>query len=149
MSVKAMTLQGSVARIEGITQHYGNTVALHAVTIELPAGCMVGFIGPDGVGKSSLLSIIAGARQIQSGNAFVLDGSMADSAHRAAICPRIAYMPQGLGKNLYADLSVRERKPGQSRAYHYEPRNRHLEPYRDRHRRRSEYHSRNNARCAR
>jgi ribosome-dependent ATPase len=103
-----MIVQCSVARIEGITQHYGNTVALDAVTIELPAGCMVGFIGPDGVGKSSLLSIIAGARQIQSGNAFVLDGSMADSAHRAAICPRIAYMPQGLGKNLYADLSVRE-----------------------------------------
>ena len=33
---------------------------------------------------------------------------MADAAHRAAVCPRIAYMPQGLGKNLYADLSVRE-----------------------------------------
>src|SRR5271169_4699809 len=103
-----MILQGSVARIEGITQRYGDTVALDAVTIELPAGCMVGLIGPDVVGKSSLLSIIAGARRLQSGSAFVLDGNMADSAHRAAICPRIAYMPQGLGKNLYADLSVRE-----------------------------------------
>jgi ribosome-dependent ATPase len=100
--------QGSVARIEVITQRYGNTVALDAVTIELPAGCMVGFIGPDGVGKSSLLSIIAGARRVQSGGAFVLDGNMADPAHRASTCPRIAYMPQGLGKNLYADLSVRE-----------------------------------------
>jgi ribosome-dependent ATPase len=38
----------------------------------------------------------------------VFDGDMRDSAHRAAICPRIAYMPQGLGKNLYPDLSVRE-----------------------------------------
>jgi ribosome-dependent ATPase len=103
-----MSVKRPVARIEGITQRYGNTVALDIVTIDLPAGCMVGFIGPDGVGKSSLLSIIAGARQIQSGNAFVLDGSMADSAHRAAVCPRIAFMPQGLGKNLYADLSVRE-----------------------------------------
>ena len=98
----------SVARIEDVTQRYGSAVALDAVTIELPAGCMVGFIGPDGVGKSSLLSIVAGARQIQSGNVFVLDGDMKDSAHRAAICPRIAYMPQGLGKNLYPDLSVRE-----------------------------------------
>jgi ribosome-dependent ATPase len=69
---------------------------------------MVGFIGPDGVGKSTLLSIIAGARQVQSGSVFVLDGDIKDSAHRALICPRIAYMPQGLGKNLYADLSVRE-----------------------------------------
>ena len=98
----------SVARIENVTQRYGKMVALDAVTIDLPAGCMVGLIGPDGVGKSSLLSMIAGARQIQSGRVVVLDGDMADSAHRAAICPRIAYMPQGLGKNLYADLSVRE-----------------------------------------
>ncbi|MGO9772455.1 MAG: ATP-binding cassette domain-containing protein, partial [Roseiarcus sp.] len=98
----------SVARIEGVSQIYGAAVALDAVTIEIPAGCMAGFIGPDGVGKSTLFSIVAGARQIQVGNAFVLGGDIKDSAHRAAICPRIAYMPQGLGKNLYADLSVRE-----------------------------------------
>jgi ribosome-dependent ATPase len=98
----------SVARIEGVTQSYGAVVALDAVALEIPAGRMAGFIGPDGVGKSTLLSIVAGARQVQTGNAFVLDGDIRDSAHRAAICPRIAYMPQGLGKNLYADLSVRE-----------------------------------------
>ena len=97
-----------VARLEDVTQRYASTVALDAITLELPAGCMVGLIGPDGVGKSSLLGIIAGARQIQSGQVFVLDGDMADPAHRAAVCPRIAYMPQGLGKNLYPDLSVRE-----------------------------------------
>jgi ribosome-dependent ATPase len=98
----------AIARIDNVTQRYGKAVALDAVTVELPAGCMVGFIGPDGVGKSSLLSIVAGARHIQSGSVFVLGGDIADAAHRAAICPRIAYMPQGLGKNLYADLSVRE-----------------------------------------
>jgi ribosome-dependent ATPase len=97
-----------VARIKNVTQRYGRMVALDSVSVDLPASCMVGFIGPDGVGKSSLLSMIAGARQIQSGSAFVLDGDMGDAAHRAAVCPRIAYMPQGLGKNLYADLSVRE-----------------------------------------
>jgi ribosome-dependent ATPase len=69
---------------------------------------MVGLIGPDGVGKSSLLGIIAGARKIQSGRVSVLGGDLADAAHRAAVCPRIAFMPQGLGKNLYPDLSVRE-----------------------------------------
>jgi ribosome-dependent ATPase len=99
---------GLVARIEDVTQRYGATVALDAVTFDLPAGCVIGFIGPDGVGKSTLLSIVAGARQVQSGNVFVLDGDMKDSAHRAAVCPHIAYMPQGLGKNLYPDLSVRE-----------------------------------------
>ena len=114
--------ESPVAQVENITQRYGKMVALDGVTIDLPAGCMVGLIGPDGVGKSSLLSMIAGARQIQSGRVIVLDNDMADPRRRAEICPRIAYMPQGLGKNLYADLSVREnieffgRLFGQSRA---------------------------------
>ncbi len=97
-----------VARLENVTHRYGRVAALDDVTVTLPGGCMVGLIGPDGVGKSSLLSIIAGARQLQSGRVVVLDGDMADAAHRAAVCPRIAFMPQGLGKNLYPDLSVRE-----------------------------------------
>jgi ribosome-dependent ATPase len=110
------------AYLEDVTQRYGKAIALDAITLALPAGCMVGLIGPDGVGKSSLLAIIAGARQIQSGKACVLCGDIADSAHRAAVCPRIAYMPQGLGKNLYPDLSIKEnieffgRLFGQSRA---------------------------------
>ena len=97
-----------VARLERVTQRYGRVAALDDVMVAFPAGRMVGVIGPDGVGKSSLLAIIAGARQIQTGRVLVLDGDMADSEHRRAVCPRIAYMPQGLGKNLYPDLSVRE-----------------------------------------
>ena len=98
----------AVARLDDVTQRYGRTVALDAVSVALPAGCMVGLIGPDGVGKSTLLSIVAGARQVQSGRVFVLDGDIANNTHRSMVCPRIAYMPQGLGKNLYPDLSVRE-----------------------------------------
>jgi ribosome-dependent ATPase len=97
-----------IARLEDVRQRYGKTLALDGVTLDLPAGRLVGLIGPDGVGKSTLLAIIAGARHIQSGSVSVLDGDMADAAHRAAVCPRIAYMPQGLGKNLYPDLSIRE-----------------------------------------
>ncbi|MDU7588369.1 MAG: ribosome-associated ATPase/putative transporter RbbA, partial [Acidovorax sp.] len=69
---------------------------------------MVGLIGPDGVGKSSLLSLLAGVRIIQEGTVEVLGGDMASKAHRKLVCPRIAYMPQGLGKNLYPTLSVEE-----------------------------------------
>ena len=69
---------------------------------------MAGFIGPDGVGKSSLFATIAGAREIQSGDVRVLGGDMRSKAHRSEVCPRIAYMPQGLGRNLYPDLSIRE-----------------------------------------
>ncbi|RWE05503.1 MAG: ABC transporter ATP-binding protein, partial [Mesorhizobium sp.] len=95
-----------VARLENVGHAYGKVRALDAVTLDFPAGRMVGLIGPDGVGKSSLLSLIAGARTIQQGHVEVLGGDMADLGHRQSAYPRIAYMPQGLGKNLYPTLSV-------------------------------------------
>ena len=97
-----------VARLHEVGVRYGKTCALDAVSLDVPAGCMAGLIGPDGVGKSSLLALIAGARAIQAGRVEVLGGDMADAGHRRATCPRIAYMPQGLGRNLYPTLSVEE-----------------------------------------
>ena len=97
-----------VAHLDGVSQHYGTTVALNNITLGIPARCMVGLIGPDGVGKSSLLSLISGARVIEQGNVMVLGGDMRDPKHRRDVCPRIAWMPQGLGKNLYHTLSVYE-----------------------------------------
>ena len=101
-------MTGSVAGVSGLTLRYGKVTALDNVTLEIPEGRMVGLIGPDGVGKSSLLSLLAGARVIQQGKVEVLGGDMRDVAHRNRVCPRTAYMPQGLGKNLYPTLSVEE-----------------------------------------
>jgi ribosome-dependent ATPase len=97
-----------VVHLDGVSLTYGATRALDQVTLDLPAGRMVGLIGPDGVGKSSLLALIAGAREIQQGRIVVLGGDMASTRHRRIACPEIAYMPQGLGKNLYPTLSVFE-----------------------------------------
>ncbi len=97
-----------VAQVAGVSLQYGKTRALDDLSVDLPARCMVGLIGPDGVGKSSLLALIAGARKLQQGRVRVLDGDMGDAGHRRAVCPRIAYMPQGLGKNLYPTLTVFE-----------------------------------------
>ncbi|MFU0921629.1 ribosome-associated ATPase/putative transporter RbbA [Kluyvera sichuanensis] len=98
----------AVARLEHVGQHFGATVALRDITLTIPSRRMVGLIGPDGVGKSSLLSLIAGARVIEQGNVMVLGGDMRDAQHRRDVCPKIAWMPQGLGKNLYHTLSVYE-----------------------------------------
>ncbi|WFM70301.1 ribosome-associated ATPase/putative transporter RbbA [Halomonas sp. CKK8] len=98
----------SIALIRDVTLRYADTLALDGVTLTLPAGQMVGLIGPDGVGKSSLLALLAGARRVQEGRVEVLGGDMSDAHHRRISCPRIAYMPQGLGRNLYPTLSVRE-----------------------------------------
>ena len=97
-----------VASITDLTHRFGEVAALRNVTLEIPSGQMVGLIGPDGVGKSTLLGLIAGAKRIQSGRVMVLGGDMADMRHRSGVCPRIAFMPQGLGKNLSMELSVFE-----------------------------------------
>jgi len=91
-----------------VSLRYNTVSALDDVSVVFPSGMMIGLIGPDGIGKSSLLSLVAGARAIQEGQVLVLGGDLANEDHRRKICPRIAYMPQGLGKNLYPDLSVRE-----------------------------------------
>ena len=105
--MSAETLE-PVVRLQAVALHYGKTQALAGVTLDIPAGRMIGLIGPDGVGKSSLLSLVAGARAVQEGSVQALGGDMADKRHRDRVCPRIAYMPQGLGKNLYPTLSVEE-----------------------------------------
>ena len=97
-----------VALLEHVGQQFGATIALRDISLAIPARRMVGLIGPDGVGKSSLLSLIAGARTIKQGNVMVLGGDMRDVHHRREVCPKIAWMPQGLGKNLYHTLSVYE-----------------------------------------
>ncbi|MBS0591185.1 MAG: ribosome-associated ATPase/putative transporter RbbA [Proteobacteria bacterium] len=97
-----------VVRVRDLRLRYGKVEALAGIDLEIPSGCMIGLIGPDGVGKSSLLSLIAGARKVQDGSVEVLGGDMRERRHRDAVCPRIAYMPQGLGRNLYSTLSVEE-----------------------------------------
>lgn len=98
----------TVASVRQVRLRYRDVIALDGIDLDIPAGRMVGLIGPDGVGKSSLLSLLAGVRIIQEGTVEVLGGDMASKAHRKQVCPRIAYMPQGLGKNLYPTLSVEE-----------------------------------------
>ena len=97
-----------VVSIKEVTHRYGGTLALDGISLDVPSGRMVGIIGPDGVGKSTLMALIAGSKQIQQGTVIVLNGDMASARHRRDACPRIAYMPQGLGKNLYFELSVQE-----------------------------------------
>ena len=97
----ALSTSTPVVSIQGVTHHYGKTVALDGISLDIPAGRMVGIIGPDGVGKSTLMALIAGSKKMQQGKVMVLGGDIADARHRRAACPQIAYMPQGLGKNLY------------------------------------------------
>ena len=102
-----MTVE-TIARVKAVSHRYGATVALADVSIDIPARIMVGVIGPDGVGKSTLLGLIAGVKKIQAGEVVVFDKSIANQETLREIRGRIAYMPQGLGRNLYPTLSVLE-----------------------------------------
>lgn len=97
-----------IASLDHVSHSFGKVTALNDVSLSLPAGRMVGLIGPDGVGKSTLMGLVAGAKRLQHGQVLALGGDMAAAHHRAAVGGRIAYMPQGLGRNLYHDLSLRE-----------------------------------------
>ena len=106
--MNSIAVRPAVARVRNLVLRYGKILALDNLELEIPAGCMVGLIGPDGVGKSSLMSLLSGAHAIQQGQVLVLDCDMSDRRQRRTACHRIAYMPQGLGKNLYPTLSVEE-----------------------------------------
>ncbi|MBQ9335830.1 MAG: ribosome-associated ATPase/putative transporter RbbA [Lentisphaeria bacterium] len=95
-------------RFRDLSLRYRKTIGLDGVSLDIPARKLIGLIGPDGVGKSTLLSLITGAHAMQEGTLEVLGGDMRSARHRNAVCPRIAYMPQGLGKNLYFTLTVEE-----------------------------------------
>jgi ribosome-dependent ATPase len=101
-------IASSVVRLSGVTQRYPATVALDDVSLDVPAGCMAGLIGPDGVGKSTLLALVSGVRKVQTGDVQVLGGDIRTRAHLKECNYRIAYMPQGLGRNLYPTLTVTE-----------------------------------------
>src|SRR3989344_4664711 len=91
-----------------LVHRYGDTRALDHINLRFPAGRTIGLVGPDGVGKSTLLSVIAGVKVIQRGRVQVLGEDLSDAKARARLSPRVAFMPQGLGRNLYPTLSVAE-----------------------------------------
>jgi ribosome-dependent ATPase len=103
---KLVGADGPVVSIKEVTHRYGGVTALDAISLDIPSGVMVGIVGPDGVGKSTLMGLVAGAKKMQKGKITVLGGDIADARHRRNTGPRIAYLPQGLGKNLYLELSV-------------------------------------------
>lgn len=97
-----------VARVAAARHHYHHTIAVDGIDLSFLAGQSVALIGPDGVGKSTLLGLVAGAKRVQQGRVEALGADLSDASARAKVQPRMAYMPQGLGRNLYASLSVRE-----------------------------------------
>ena len=99
MAAASFRLSGVGKRFAAPQRKAADTVALADLTFELAAGRMLGLVGPDAAGKTTLLRILAGLVEADDGAVEVL-GQPVARLDRGLI----GYMPQGGA--LYAELSV-------------------------------------------
>jgi len=97
-----------VVQVHGISKRYRKHVAVQGVDLVILPGEIYGVIGPDGAGKSSLMKAIAGVLTYDGGAVDVFSVRVDSEATAEKVKGRIGFMPQGLGLNLYAELSVEE-----------------------------------------
>lgn len=103
-----MRQDAPIVRLSQFVKRYNRHVAVQGVDLEIHRGEIYGLIGPDGAGKSSLMKAIAGVLTYDEGTVEVF-GLTVDSERAAELVKqRIGFLPQGLGLNLYPDLSVEE-----------------------------------------
>ena len=76
-----MTMNGEPAiRLDGLTKHFGDFVAVDTLTVEVAAGGVIGFLGPNGAGKSTTIRMLLGLIRPNSGEASVLGSSISSPA---------------------------------------------------------------------
>ncbi len=97
-----------LVQVRGFCKRYRKQIAVQQVDLTIERGEIYGLIGPDGAGKSSLMKAIAGVLSHESGEIDVFGIRIDSEAAAEKIKGRIGFMPQGLGLNLYAELSVEE-----------------------------------------
>ena len=102
------TFNAPVVALAGIGKRYGRMLAVDDVSLKVERGQLYGLIGADGAGKSSLMKMVAGVLAHDCGTVEVF-GVRIDSERAAErVKARLGFMPQGLGLNLYPELSVEE-----------------------------------------
>ena len=81
---------------------------MNALDLSVARGELFGLIGPDGASKSSVMKAIAGVLTFDGGELAVLANPWSATPPARRPKAQLGLMPQGLGQNLYADLSVEE-----------------------------------------
>ncbi|WP_242394975.1 ATP-binding cassette domain-containing protein [Anaeromyxobacter oryzisoli] len=108
MGEAALVSGPPVVRAAGMWKRYRGRPAVRGVDLRVERGELHGLIGADGAGKSSLLEAIAGVLSFEGGVLEVLGVRIDSEASAERVKGRIGFMPQGLGLNLYPELSVEE-----------------------------------------
>jgi ABC-2 type transport system ATP-binding protein len=89
-------------KIKNLRVNLGGTMTLDNISLDLDRGKIIGFIGPSGAGKTTLIRSIVGRQRLTSG-AITIDGLPAGVP---ALRSRMSYMTQEPA--IYKDLSVKE-----------------------------------------
>ena len=108
MGKTSLVNNSTVINITDLCKSYKNKLAVDTVTLTVNHGEIYGLIGPDGAGKSSLMKTIAGVLSFEQGKLAVFGINVNSEATAEKIKGRLGFMPQGLGLNLYGDLSIEE-----------------------------------------
>ena len=108
MDKTALVTESPVVDLQGFYKSYKKQPAVIDLTLTIQRGEIYGLIGPDGAGKSSLMKAIAGVLAFEQGKLEVFGVNIDSEAAAERIKGRLGFMPQGLGLNLYGDLSVEE-----------------------------------------
>jgi ABC-2 type transport system ATP-binding protein len=87
-------------RVQRLFKHYGKTIALRGIDLEVRRGELFGLIGPDGAGKTTAFHILGGVMEATTGDAHILGLPARDARNYTG------YLTQQF--SLYPDLSVDE-----------------------------------------
>ena len=93
-----------VIAIEDVSKLYGSVAAVSDVTLHVPAGEVLGLLGPNGSGKTTLLRMLTGYLSPTSGRLSV--AGYDTEGQRMEARRRIGYVPEALP--LYSHMRVRE-----------------------------------------
>lgn len=77
----------------GLTKCYGGRPVVHALDLKIPVGCVYGFLGRNGAGKSTTIKMLTGMVHPDFGEMHVLGEAVADL--KPATRARIAYLAEG------------------------------------------------------
>ena len=95
-------------RVQDFVKRYRKQTAVDGASLSIERGEIYGLIGPDGAGKSSLMKAIAGVLSFEGGTLQVFGEKIDSEAAAERVKGRLGFMPQGLGLNLYPELSIEE-----------------------------------------
>jgi ABC-2 type transport system ATP-binding protein len=90
--------------VDGVSMKFPDQLAVDDISLVVPAGSILGLIGPSGAGKTTTIRLLTGALVPTSGTVTVLGEE--PRAFRRQTRERIGYMPQSF--TLFPDLTVRE-----------------------------------------